>query len=212
MNSIRKQCLAATAGAVAVWSSPALAQETAPPPTAPELVEDSMPRVNADYIDITASAGYSTNPFLEIGDSQSSAYGRLSARGVHAWGGERSRSSIAAFVEGTGYLNDYGFESIFSVTGDTLQQVSEQGLVIRISWRHRGSCRAVEQSLPLRTAAPASARPELAASACHGQRPGRLLLHGPPVPDLWTGGWVDPDERTEQPDAVGRRPAHHLQG
>jgi hypothetical protein len=126
MNSIRKQCLAATAGAVAVWSSPALAQETAPPPTAPELVEDSMPRVNADYIDITASAGYSTNPFLEIGDSQSSAYGRLSARGVHAWGGERSRSSIAAFVEGTGYLNDYGFESIFSVTGDTLQQVSDK--------------------------------------------------------------------------------------
>ena len=35
MNSIRKQCLAATAGAVAVWSAPALAQDTAPRPTAP---------------------------------------------------------------------------------------------------------------------------------------------------------------------------------
>ena len=124
MNSIRKQCLAATVGAVAVWSSPAFAQETTKPPPEP-VVEDVLPRVNADYIDLTASLGYSSNPFLQIGDSQSSAYGRLSARGVHAWGGERSRSSVAAFVEGTGYLNDYGFESIFSVNADTQQQVSE---------------------------------------------------------------------------------------
>lgn len=124
MNSIRKQCLAATVGAVAVWSSPAFAQETTQPPPEP-VVEDVLPRVNADYIDLTASLGYSSNPFLQIGDSQSSAYGRLSARGVHAWGGERSRSSVAAFVEGTGYLNDYGFESIFSINADTQQQVSE---------------------------------------------------------------------------------------
>ena len=126
MTSIRNQCLAATAGAVALWSAPALAQETATPPTPPELVEDSMPRVNADYIDLTAGLGYSTNPFLEIGDSQGSGYGRLSARGVHAWGGERSRSSIAAFVEGTTYLNEFGFESIFSVNADTQRQVSER--------------------------------------------------------------------------------------
>ena len=126
MNSIRKQCLAATAGAVAVWSSPVLAQATAPTSPAPEQVQDTVPRVNADYIDLTASLGYSTNPFLQIGDSQSSAYGRVSARGVHAWGSERSRNSVAAFVEGTGYLNDYGFETIFSVTGDTLQQVSDK--------------------------------------------------------------------------------------
>ena len=125
MNSIRKQCLAATAGAAAVWSSPALAQETAPAPPPEPVVEDRAPSVNADYIDLTGSLGYSTNPFLQIGDSQGSAYGRLSARGVHAWGGERGRSSIAAFVEGTGYLNDYGFESIFSVNADTQQQVSE---------------------------------------------------------------------------------------
>ncbi len=128
MNSIRKQCLVATAGVVAVWSSPALAQESAPPPSQPtaEPVVDTMPRRNADYIDLTASLGYSSNPFLEIGDSQSSAYGRLSARGVHAWGSERSQSSVSAFVEGTGYLNDYGFESIFSINADTQRQVSEK--------------------------------------------------------------------------------------
>jgi len=127
MNSIRKQCLAATAGAVAVWSAPVLAQETAPqPPTKSEPVVDIMPPRNADYIDLTANLGYSSNPFLQIGDSQSSTYGRLSARGVHAWGSERSQSSVSAFVEGTGYLNDYGFESIFSINGDTQHQVSEK--------------------------------------------------------------------------------------
>ena len=73
MNSIRKQCLAATAGAVAVWSAPVLAQETAPqPPTKSEPVVDIMPPRNADYIDLTANLGYSSNPFLQIGDSQSS--------------------------------------------------------------------------------------------------------------------------------------------
>ena len=126
MNSIRKQCLAATAGAVAVCSAPVLAQETAPPPTKPEPMVDIMPPRNADYIDLTASLGYSSNPFLQLGDSQSSTYGRLSARGVHAWGSERSQSSVSAFVEGTGYLNDYGFESIFSINGDTQHQVSEK--------------------------------------------------------------------------------------
>ena len=141
MNSIRKQCLAATAGAVAVWSSPVWAQDTAPLPTTtqePTATEESkttseplvdiwgMPRRNADYLDITAGLGYSSNPFLQIGDSQSSAFGRLSARGVHAWGGERGQSSITGFVEGTTYLNDYGLESIFALDANTQQQVSEK--------------------------------------------------------------------------------------
>jgi hypothetical protein len=124
MNSIRKHWLTATAGAVAVWSSPALAQETVP--TADPLEEALAPRRNADYLDLTANLGYSSNPFLEIGNSRSSAYGRVSARGVHAWGGERSSSSISAFVEGTTYLNDYGLKSIFALTGDTQFQASER--------------------------------------------------------------------------------------
>ena len=161
MNSIRKQCLVATAGVVAVWSSPALAQESAPPPTSSAGAGRGFNAARERGLHRPhRQPGYSTNPFLEIGDSQSSAYGRLSARGVHAWGGERSRSSISAFVEGTGYLNDYGFESIFSVTGDTLQQVSEKVSLFGSAGVERRSCRAVEQSLPLRPAAPASAGPE----------------------------------------------------
>lgn len=124
MNSTCKKCLAATAGAVAIafWSSPSLAQEEATPET--EL--ETSPRRNADFVDLTANLGYSTNPFLEFGDSTGSAYGRVSARGVHAWGGERSQSNIAAFVEASTYLNDYGLKSIFSVTGDTQHQASER--------------------------------------------------------------------------------------
>lgn len=84
------------------------------------------PRRNADYLDLTGSVGYSTNPFLEIGNSESSAYGRVSARGVHMWGGERSQSSVSAFVEASTYLNDYGLKSIFAVNGDTQYQASEK--------------------------------------------------------------------------------------
>lgn len=124
MISIRKHWLTATAGAVAVWSSPALAQNTSPPD---DPVEEALaPRRNVSYLDLTANVGYSTNPFLNIGDSRSSGYGRVSARGVHAWGGERSSSSVSAFVEGTTYLNDYGLKSIFSVTGNTQFQASER--------------------------------------------------------------------------------------
>lgn len=124
MNSIRKHWLTATAGAVAVWSSPALAQDNTVPPADP--VSAALPSPNATYLDLTANLGYSSNPFLEAGSSRSSSFGRVSARGVHSFGGERSRSSISAFVEGSTYLNDYGLKSIFSITGDTQYQASER--------------------------------------------------------------------------------------
>ena len=126
MNSIRKHWLTATAGAVAVWSSPTLAQDTTTTPPVDPLNAAMMPDRNADYLDLTAHLGYSLNPFLDDGNSRSSSYARVSARGVHAWGGERSSSSISAFVEGSTYLNDYGLKSIFSVTGDTQFQASER--------------------------------------------------------------------------------------
>ena len=123
MNSIRKQCLFATAMSVAVWSAPAFAQDaTAPAPDAPAAPAKS----SADYIDITAGVGYSTNPFLRTGDSEGSAFGRLAARGVHAWSGPRHHTSISGFIEGSTYFNDYGVESIFSIEGETQQKVSER--------------------------------------------------------------------------------------
>ena len=87
MNSIRKHWLTATAGAVAVWSSPALAQDTTATSPVDPLNAATMPDRNSDYLDLTAHLGYSSNPFLEAGNSRSSSFGRVSARGVHAWGG-----------------------------------------------------------------------------------------------------------------------------
>jgi hypothetical protein len=121
MISIRRQCLAATAGAAALCSSPALAQQT-DEPSASATAEQ---RARVSYIDLTAGLGYSTNPFLRFGNSPGSGFGRLGARGVHAWMTERTRTSLSAFVEGSSYLHDYNLKSIFSVSGDTQHRASE---------------------------------------------------------------------------------------
>ncbi|NUT01647.1 MAG: hypothetical protein HOP96_11805 [Sphingomonas sp.] len=120
MTSLSRHCLAATAGAVAFCSTPALAQQKEEPaqPTETE-------RARVSYIDLTAGLGYSTNPFLRFGDSTGSAFGRLGARGVHAWSTERSRTSLSAFVEGSTYFDDTDFKSIFSLAGETQHQTSE---------------------------------------------------------------------------------------
>jgi hypothetical protein len=118
MNAFRKQCLAATAGVFAVWSTPTFAQATDQP------AESAQPSRSASYIDLTAGVGYSSNPFLEF-NGDGSAFGRVGVRGVHAWSSERASTSIAGFAEGSTYFNKYDFKSIFSVTGDTQYQVSE---------------------------------------------------------------------------------------
>ena len=171
-----------------------------------------MPRVNADYIDLTASLGYSTQPLPrnrrlpELGLWPAVGEGRPCV-GRRAQPQQHRRIRRGHRLPQRLRLREHLLrQRRHSAAGQ------REGLIVRIGRRQRGSCRAVEQSLPLRTAAPASAGSERAASACHGQRSGRLLVHGPPVPDLWTGRRVDPDERAEQPVAVGWRPAHHLQG
>ena len=127
MRSIRSQCLLATAGALALWSNTAFAQQRDTQEKFPEeATDDGLPDRTANYLDLTASIGYSTNPHLRIFDSEGSAFGRASARGVHSWRGELSSTSIAGFVEGSTYFNKYGFESIFAVDANHTQRVSER--------------------------------------------------------------------------------------
>ena len=125
MNKTRKHWLAASAGAIALWGSPALAQTATEGEMAQDVLDASAVRRNSTYVDLTGSLGYSTNPMLRTVDSQSSIFGRASARGVHVWNGELSSTSLSGFVEGTTYFNDYGVKSIFSLSGDTQRQVSE---------------------------------------------------------------------------------------
>lgn len=122
MNPIRMHCLAATTAALALWSAPGLAQQTDEPTT--ESAVDT--RRSVSFLDLTASVGYGTNPFLSFGDSTGSAYGRVGARGVHTWVTERTSASVSGFAEGSTYFNDYGFKSIFSLTGDVQHQASEK--------------------------------------------------------------------------------------
>ena len=125
MDKTRKHWLAASAGAIALWGSPALAQTATEGEMAQDILDASAVRKNSTYVDLTGSLGYSTNPMLRTVDSQSSIFGRASARGVHVWNGELSSTSLSGFVEGTTYFNDYGVKSIFSLSGDTQRQVSE---------------------------------------------------------------------------------------
>lgn len=123
MNPIRMHCLAATTAVLALWSAPGLAQQQQ---TDEPTERATTPRRSVSFLDLTASVGYGTNPFLSFGDSTGSAYGRAGARGVHTWVTERTSASVSGFAEGSTYFNDYGFKSIFSLTGDVQHQASEK--------------------------------------------------------------------------------------
>ena len=107
MTKFRAKYVLASTVAVAIWASAAQAQ------------------VATKYIDLTLGAGFSSNPFMGITDSDGSVFGRASARGVYSWQGERSLTSLTGFIEGTSYFNDYGLKSVFAVDGSHSQAVSE---------------------------------------------------------------------------------------
>lgn len=141
MKSLHSRLLAAsTAGICLAWANPAFAQDTSttsttsttptPTPSTEEPVAttiDLFPqKLTANYLDLTASLGYSGNPFLDgQGNHGGSVVARASARGVHSWRGELSHTSISGFVEGSSYFSHYGLKSIFAVDANHSQRVSE---------------------------------------------------------------------------------------
>ncbi len=72
----------------------------------------------ANYVDLQVGAGFSSNPRLGF-TSRSSAFGRISASGVHSWSTERSSTSIHGYIENTTYLRNYGSQQIFDVGANT---------------------------------------------------------------------------------------------
>jgi hypothetical protein len=76
-----------------------------------------------DYLDLQAGVGFSSNAFLSI-PSQSSAFGRVSASGVHIWSTERGTTSLHGYVENTTYFKHYGSHQIFAVGANTNQKIS----------------------------------------------------------------------------------------
>lgn len=78
------------------------------------------------FVDLQAGLGYSTNPLMQLGDDVDSGFGRLSAYGYHGWRGQRSETSLSAYVENNSYLRRYSNKQLFDVTGRTSLQASEK--------------------------------------------------------------------------------------
>lgn len=77
------------------------------------------------YVDLSADLGYSTNPFLALGDDTGSGFLRVSAYGVHAWETERSDTALSAYLENSGNFQRYGNKQIFDLNARTSYETSE---------------------------------------------------------------------------------------
>jgi hypothetical protein len=74
-------------------------------------------------LDLSAGVGAASNPQLTV-DDQSSAFGRISASGMHEIRSERTVTTLSLFAENTSYLKGHGSEQIFDLRGHTVHQVS----------------------------------------------------------------------------------------
>src|SRR5438445_12006415 len=97
--SSRLPALALAVGYLAA-AGPALAQATAAPATGTAGEEPANKRT-VTYLDLSAGAGFSSNPLLRSG---SSVFGRVSLSGFHAWNDERGSTSLTGYVEDTTYF------------------------------------------------------------------------------------------------------------
>ena len=75
------------------------------------------------YIDLNAGVGASSNPSLRLND-ESSAFGRISALGMHEWRSERTTTSLSAYGENTTYLKGHGSTQIFDLRARTVHSAS----------------------------------------------------------------------------------------
>ena len=75
------------------------------------------------FLDLQASAGYSSNPFL-FEDGDGGGFGRVSANGFYGITGERSSTSLSAFVENSTYTNGQGSQQLANVAINQSYQAS----------------------------------------------------------------------------------------
>ena len=81
--------------------------------------------VKSTYIDLTGSAGYSSNPFPGQNGGNGSPFASLSARLSHRWSSERTSTQIAGYWEGSDYVNDR-LRNLLSFRGQTRHAVNER--------------------------------------------------------------------------------------
>lgn len=112
---------------LALAGGAAHAQESPTPGTgqaqAPSQEESAEPSRNATFLDLEAGLGFASNPELRF-DSESSAFGRISASGYHAWTSETGIISLRGYIENTSYFKRYGSKQLWSLGAATTQQLS----------------------------------------------------------------------------------------
>lgn len=81
------------------------------------------PSRNSTFLDLEAGLGFASNPDLRV-NGESSAFGRLSASGYHAWSSETGVISLRGYLENTTYFKRYGSKQLFSLGAATTQQLS----------------------------------------------------------------------------------------
>ena len=78
------------------------------------------------YFDVDLGAGYSSNPFLRLGNDTGRGFGRISGHGVYTQATQRTTTVISAFAEDTTYTSRYGSEQSFDLNARHVARVSEQ--------------------------------------------------------------------------------------
>jgi hypothetical protein len=100
---------------------------TAAPETAAPAASTRASSIGSyTYVDLEGGAGYSTNPNLVFGDNTGAGFGRLSAHAVHTRVSTRTTTVLSGFAQNIFYVNRYGLQPSFSLTGRHDAQVNEK--------------------------------------------------------------------------------------
>src|SRR5262245_49505483 len=86
------------------------AQATGPAGSATsENREGSQPGI-ANYLDLEAGAGYSSNPFQSLVDDNGAGFGRIGLHAVHTRLSARTSTVLSGFAQSQFYTNNHGSE------------------------------------------------------------------------------------------------------
>lgn len=99
-------------------------------PAAPVAAKDVTGKTatpgQSTYVDLEGGAGYSTNPLQQIGKSNGSGLGRVSAHAVHRRVSTRTTTVLSGYAQSVFYTKRYGSQQSFDVNGRHDAAVSEK--------------------------------------------------------------------------------------
>ena len=116
-------------GALIVLTAALAAQATTGTGQAPAPSSDTTsagPKAGeSTYVDLEGGAGYSSNPRLQLNNSDGAGFGRISLHAVHTRTSARTTTLISAYAENLTYTTHYGSQQSVSLYGRHDAAVSE---------------------------------------------------------------------------------------